>query len=47
LLPEEKKAIKHLISMGFRKKDAKEAYFVCDKNEELAASYLYNRLERG
>lgn len=42
--PEENAAIERLASMGFPKALAAQAYFACDKNEELAANYL---LEHG
>lgn len=36
-----------LTQLGFSKIEAAQSYFACDKNEEMAANLLFDRLANG
>lgn len=47
LSPEEQKAVDRLMEYGFQEADVLEAYLACDKDENLALNYLFDKQSNG
>jgi len=47
LTQEEAAAVQRLQQLGFSQREAAEAYLACDKNEELAANFLFDSMGGG
>lgn len=47
LSEEELASVDRLVALGFTQQQAAEAFMVCDRNEEIAANYLYDNQDDG
>ena len=45
LTAEESAAVERLMELGFTRQQCVEAYLACDKNEELAANFLFSNMD--
>jgi UV excision repair protein RAD23 len=45
ITPQEKEAVDRLVALGFDRNRALEAFLVCNKDEEMAANYLFEQGE--